>query len=237
MGRVKVKVMPLSSLVPKPWRALLQGAFEAESFAQLDAFLERERAERRVILPPQQHIFSALAHTDPEQVKVVIIGQDPYPTAGNANGLSFSVGPGMKIPGSLRNIFAALNADLGLEKPATGDLTAWAKRGVLLLNTVLTVREGEAGSHQGQGWEPFTGAVLEQINAMPGPIVFLCFGKHAQALAGTLIDASRHTVLIEPHPSPLNGRKFVESVKANKTFSKTNAVLVSAGREPIDWSL
>jgi len=229
--------MPLSSLVPKPWRAALRGAVEAESFGELSAFLERERAQRRVIFPPEGQIFSALAHTAPDDVKVVIVGQDPYPTAGNANGLSFSVGPGMKITGSLRNIFAGLTADLGLDKPTTGDLSPWASRGVLLLNTVLTVREGEAASHQGQGWEEFTAAVLKHLDSKPGPIVFLCFGKHAQALVSTLVDANKHAVMNEPHPSPLNGRKFVDSVKANKTFSRVNSVLAAAGRQPIDWSL
>lgn len=227
----------LASLVPASWRNALAEILEAPSFTELSKFLEAEAAAKKVVFPPREQIFSALAHTPPSEVKVVIIGQDPYPTAGNANGLCFSVSPGMKIPGSLRNIFAGLNADLGQPIPKSGDLTAWTKRGVLLLNTVLTVREGDANSHQGHGWEEFTQAVLKQVNTLPGPIVFMCFGKQAQQLAAEFVDSSKHTVLNEPHPSPLNGKKFVESVRANKIFTKTNQVLTKAGRAPIDWSL
>ncbi|MBL9036976.1 MAG: uracil-DNA glycosylase, partial [Archangium sp.] len=140
-------------------------------------------------------------------------------------------------PGSLRNIFAGLNADLGVAVPKHGDLSPWAARGVLLLNTVLTVREGDAGSHQGHGWEDFTTAVLRHVGAQPGPIVFLCFGKPAQRLVAELIDARTHVVLNAPHPSPLNGRKFVETVKAERLFTKANEVLSAAGRQPVDWSL
>ena len=227
--------MPLKAAVPLRWRKLLARALEAASFTELETFLSAEM-KSATIFPPQKQIFAALEYTAPEEVKAVIIGQDPYPTAGNANGLCFSVSPGMKIPGSLRNIFAALAADLGVAVPKNGDLSVWATRGVMLLNTVLTVREGDANSHQGKGWEAFTKAVLEQVNALPGPIVFLCFGKQAQHLAADLVDAQRHTVLNEPHPSPLNGKKFVESVRASKIFSKTNEVLKAAGRSTIDWS-
>ena len=227
----------LSSLLPAEWRPALQTALDGASFAALSRFLEAEAKAKKVVFPPREQIFSALAHTPPAEVKVVIIGQDPYPTAGNANGLCFSVAPGMKVPASLKNIFAGLNADTGLEVPKTGDLTSWTKRGVLLLNTVLTVREGEANSHQGKGWEDFTRAVLTHVNTLPGPIVFLCFGKQAQALAAELVDAKKHSVINEWHPSPLNGKKFVEAVRVNKIFTKTNQVLKQAGREPIDWSL
>lgn len=227
----------LASLVPQQWEGALREAMQSPSFAQLAAFLDGEAARQVNVCPPRQQIFAALEHTPPHEVRVVILGQDPYPTAGNANGLCFSVSPGVKVPASLKNIFTALNADLGVAIPKNGDLSRWALNGVLLLNTVLTVREGEANSHQERGWEPFTTAVLEQVGALNGPVVFMCFGKQAQALAAQHVDGEKHVVLSEPHPSPLNGRKFVESVKVSKIFSKTNAILLAAGREPIDWSL
>jgi uracil-DNA glycosylase len=230
--------MSLSELVPTFWKSALREALAAPSFTELNAFLDAELQAKQVIFPPREKIFAALAHTAPADVKVVIIGQDPYPTAGNANGLSFSVSPGVKIPGSLRNLFAALAADVGTPaKPTTGDLSPWAQQGVLLLNTVLTVREGEANSHQGHGWEPLTQAIVTHVNSLDGPVVFLCFGKHAQALATQLVDAKKHAILSEPHPSPLNGRKCVDSVTANKTFTRVNEILKTAGRTPIDWAL
>ncbi len=229
--------LALSSLIPPGWQKPLHDVVESPAFAELSAFLDAEVAAKKTLFPPRELIFAALAETPLDQVKAVVIGQDPYPTAGNANGLSFSVSPGVKVPGSLRNIFAALQADTGLPVPKSGDLSPWAKSGVLLLNTVLTVREGEANSHQGHGWEAFTEGVLRLVNAQPGPIAFLCFGKQAHALAAELVDAKRHKVFNEPHPSPLNGKKFVESVKVSKIFTKTNEVLKAAGRDPIDWAL
>lgn len=229
--------MTLTTLVPLSWRPALREAIEALSFSALDTFLTQEAAAGHTIFPPREQLFAALEYTAPSEVKVVLLGQDPYPTAGNANGLSFSVGPGMKLPGSLRNMFAGLSADLGGPAPTSGDLSGWAKQGVLLLNTVLTVREGEANSHQGRGWEPFTEAIVRHVNAQPRPIVFLCFGKHAQQLVTRLVDGAKHVVMHEPHPSPLNGKKFVESVKQRRIFSKANEVLRASGREPVDWLL
>lgn len=226
----------LSSLVPADWRAALSAVLQAPTFLALQAFLDEE-AGRATILPPREQIFAALHQTKLADVKVVIIGQDPYPTAGNANGLCFSVSPGVKVPGSLRNIFAGLAKDLGLPKPKGGDLTPWARRGVLLLNTVLTVAEGQPNSHRKKGWEPFTEAVLEKVNEQPGPVVFLCFGAQAKEMAARLVDAAKHPVLAEPHPSPLNGNKFVEAVARDRIFSRTNELLSAAGRGPVDWSL
>lgn len=222
--------------IPAPWHDALAGVASTPSFRALMAFLEEEEATAAVF-PPRPQRFAALAHTPPEAVRAVILGQDPYPRAGDANGLAFSVSPGVKPPPSLKNLFKGLAADLGLPVPATGDLSPWASRGVLLLNTVLTVREGEANSHRKKGWEPFTEAIVRHVAARAGPIVFFCFGKPAHAMVARLVDASKHPVLVTPHPSPLNGNAFVEAVAKDKPFSKANALLEAAGRGAIDWSL
>jgi uracil-DNA glycosylase len=227
---------PLAALVPTGWRADLEPALAETTFGALEAFLDGEWAQANVF-PPREQIFAALALTSPADVRAVIFGQDPYPTAGNANGLAFSVAQGVKVPASLRNLFAGLSLELGVPKPLNGDLTPWARQGVLLLNTVLTVREGEANSHQRQGWEPFTRAIIAVVNAQPGPVVFFCLGKQAAGLAENLVDATRHAVLVMPHPSPLNGNAFVRHVEANRPFSRGNAVLETAGRGTIDWTL
>lgn len=229
--------MTLASHMPPRWNAALHPVLASPGFAALEAFLRHEVEAGHQVLPPPAQVFAALAHTPPDAVKVVLLGQDPYPTAGNANGLAFSVRPGVKLPGSLRNLFAGLHADLGVAMPKGGDLSPWAERGVLLLNTVLTVREGDAGSHRGHGWEAVTEAVVRHVASLPGPVVFLCFGKHAQQLVAPLVDVRRHPVLEAPHPSPLNGRKFVEAVTAQRHFTRVNDLLARAGRGPIDWSL
>lgn len=222
--------MSLAALIPPAWQLALKAAIAAPSFTELSDFLEQEwRAAK--IFPPREQLFAALAHTPPEAVKVVLVGQDPYPTAGNANGLAFSVTRGTKIPASLRNVFLGLEADLGLALPTHGDLTAWADRGVLLLNAVLTVREGEPQSHQKKGWEPFTRAVLQHVAARPQRVVFLCFGKPALKLVESL--GTKHPIVCAPHPSPLNGRKFVDTVRSERLFTKVNALLDA----PLDWSL
>jgi uracil-DNA glycosylase len=227
---------PLKSLVPSDWAKDLAPEIDSPSFKSLDQFVTGEEAKGNVF-PPRAQIFAALKDTPPQKVKVVIIGQDPYPTKGNANGLAFSVSPGMKVPGSLQNIYKGLNADMGTPIPKTGDLTSWAKNGVLLLNTVLTVREGEPNSHKGKGWEDFTTAVLKQVNKEPGPVVFLCFGAQATKMAQSLVDTKKNTIISAPHPSPLNGNKFVESAKEQHLFSKTNDILKAAGRTPVDWAI
>lgn len=227
---------PLASLVPLPWRAALAPALEAPSFAALERFLDAE-ARAANVFPPRPQVFAALAHTAPAAVKAVLLGQDPYPTAGNANGLAFSVSPGVRPPASLKNLFKGLAADVGAPPPSSGDLTCWADRGVLLLNAVLTVREGAPASHRKKGWEPFTEAVLRTVDGLPGPVVFLCLGQHANALVGRLLDGARHTVLCAPHPSPLNGNAFVEAAARERPFSRANAVLRAAGRGEVDWTL
>ncbi|MEO6952827.1 MAG: uracil-DNA glycosylase [Polyangia bacterium] len=220
----------LANLVPVAWRAALAGALPDT----VDALL---RDEPGAVFPPREQIFAALEHTPPDDVRVVLLGQDPYPTRGNANGLAFSVTSGVKIPASLRNLFKALAADLGTPAPTTGDLTPWTRSGVLLLNTVLTVREGEAGSHRKRGWESFTMAVLREVVRRDARVVFLALGKHAQQMLLPLVDGTRHAIIALPHPSPLNGNAFVDAAKVARPFSRANALLLEAGREAVDWTL
>jgi len=228
--------MSLEALIPPDWCAALKAELTTSSFRELSAFVDAEYASASVF-PPREQIFAALNDTPLANVRVVVIGQDPYPTRGNANGLAFSVSPGMKIPASLKNIFKALVIDVGATLPKSGDLTPWAKQGVLLLNTVLTVREGEANSHRGKGWEPLTEAMLERVNASAMPVVFLCLGAQAQKMANALVDTSKHSVLSAPHPSPLNGKAFENAIAAGKHFTRTNELLTKAGRGTIDWQI
>ncbi len=196
------------------------------------AFVGSERARGRVIHPDDGDIFRALELTPPESARVVILGQDPYHGPGQAHGLSFSVPPGVKVPPSLRNIFKELRDDLGVPVAGSGCLEPWARRGVLLLNSVLTVEEGKAGSHRGRGWEPFTDAVIERVRSGP-PVVFLLWGAWAQA-KGALLEGGPHAVLKAPHPSPLSvHRGFFGS----KPFSQANAFLEWVGRGAVDWRL
>ncbi len=227
---------PLASLVPADWRRALSVDLKTSSFQKLATFVDAE-SQRVNVFPPRAQIFAALKRTPIKNVKVVIIGQDPYPTKGDANGLSFSVNKGQKIPGSLKNIFAGLSADTGLPVAKSGDLGAWADQGVLLLNTVLTVTEGRPNSHHGKGWEPLTEAILKKVNEQDGPVVFLCFGKQATDMAKRLIDPSKHTILSEPHPSPMNGTKFVDAVAKDHAFTKTNEILTAGGRTAVNWKL
>jgi uracil-DNA glycosylase len=222
--------MSLTNLIPHSWREALNEATSAPSFAELSNFLDAEWSSATVF-PPKPQVFAALELTPPEAVKVVLLGQDPYPTAGNANGLAFSVTKDMKIPASLKNVFLGLQADLGASVPTHGDLTAWAQRGVLLLNAVLTVREKTPNSHQKKGWEPFTTAVLRHVAKSPNKVVFLCFGKPALKLVESL--GTTHPIVAAPHPSPLNGKAFVETVTKEKLFTKVNSLLDA----PMDWSL
>lgn len=179
------------------------------------------------------HIFEALELTPYEKVKVVILGQDPYHGANQAHGLSFSVQPGVKIPPSLNNIYKELQSDLGIKPVNHGNLVSWAKQGVLLLNTVLTVREGQAYSHRGQGWERLTDTIIEKLNEREQPVVFILWGKPAQEKM-KMIDKSKHIILTSSHPSPLSAhRGFLGS----KPFSKTNDALLALGEQPIDWQL
>jgi len=217
------------------WQAALAAEFAAPYYAALSAFVDAERAAHPdAIFPAENEVFNALALTALAEVKVFILGQDPYPTRGHAHGLAFSVQPTVKpLPASLRNIVKELESDLGLPKPSNGSLIPWAKQGVLLLNTVLTVREGTPNAHQGKGWETFTDAVIRAVSAQPEPVVFILWGKPAQKKEG-LIDATRHTILKSAHPSPLSAST---GFFGSRPFSQANATLRAAGRPEIDWQL
>jgi len=215
------------------WKARLGAWFEREDMRALGAFLRAELAAGKRLHPAGAEIFAAFAHTPFEAVRVVILGQDPYHGPGQAHGLSFSVRPGVRVPRSLDNIFREIERDLGVARPDHGCLLPWAERGVLLLNSVLTVEEGRAGSHQGHGWEGFTDAAIDALNREREGLVFLLWGSHAQR-KGQLIDTRRHCVLKSVHPSPLSAHR---GFLGCGHFSKANQYLVERGQAPIDWSL
>jgi len=196
------------------------------------SFVSDEIAAGKTVYPSNDNIFRALELTPIEDVKVVILGQDPYHGEGQAHGLSFSVQKGVKIPPSLRNIYKELNADIGMDIPDHGFLEGWAKQGVLLLNTTLTVEAGQAASHQGQGWEDFTDRIIEQINAQDRLVVFMLWGSHAQKKID-MINGQKHMVLTAPHPSPLSAHR---GFLGCKHFSKANAFLKAHGQNEINWS-
>jgi uracil-DNA glycosylase len=201
-------------------------------FRELERFLKEER-RAHTVYPPEPDVFNALKLTPYDSVKVVILGQDPYHGAGQAHGLAFSVRPGVTPPPSLRNILKELHDDVGCPKPKNGFLEPWSRQGVLLLNAVLTVRAGEPNSHRGKGWERFTDAAIEAVSAKPDPVVFVLWGAPAQKKLA-LIDATRHTVLKAPHPSPLSAKT---GFFGSRPFSKVNAALQAAGNDPIGWCL
>ena len=215
------------------WLQLLESEFDATYMKQLGAFLREAKAEGKEIYPPGNQFFAALEATPPDSVKVVILGQDPYHGPGQAHGLSFSVRGRQRIPPSLQNIFRELHADLGVQPPAQGDLSAWARQGVLLLNSVLSVERGVAGAHQGKGWERFTDAVIAAVNAGTSPVVFMLWGAQAQR-KGSTIDRDRHCVLTAPHPSPLSAHR---GFLGCQHFSQANRFLMENQREPVDWSI
>jgi uracil-DNA glycosylase len=215
------------------WKERLAPLFDAPQMQALREFLVAQRKAGKEIYPAGDRIFAALDATPFDQVKVVILGQDPYHGPGQAHGLCFSVQPGVPPPPSLENIFTELERDLGVKRPDHGCLLPWAKQGVLLLNAVLTVERGNAASHQGKGWEPFTDAIVDLLNREREGLVFLLWGAYAQA-KGKLVDPKRHLVLKAPHPSPLSAhRGFIGS----SPFSRTNKYLESTGRTPISWGL
>jgi uracil-DNA glycosylase len=218
--------------LPPSWRPALGDQLRQPYFHELTEFLERERREYDVY-PPEPDVFNALKLTPFERVKVVILGQDPYHDEGQAHGLAFSVRPGVTPPPSLRNIFKELHDDVGCPKPANGDLEPWAKQGVLLLNTVLTVRAHKPGSHRGKGWEKFTDAAISAVGGKDDPVVFVLWGSPAQKKI-PLIDTGRQTILKSPHPSPLSART---GFFGSRPFSAVNAALEAARREPIAWCL
>ncbi|HRH62936.1 MAG TPA: uracil-DNA glycosylase [Bacteroidia bacterium] len=222
----------MSIEIEPSWKKVLQSEFESPYFAQLKEFLIAERALYKVF-PKGALIFNAFNTTAFHNVRVVIIGQDPYHGVGQANGLCFSVAPECKIPPSLQNIFKELQDDLGVPIPNNGNLESWAQQGVLLLNATLTVRENQAGSHQGKGWEVFTDAVIKALSEQLHGIVFLLWGKFAQGKL-PLIDTHKHFVLQAAHPSPFSA---YNGFFGCKHFSKTNAILTENKLKPINWRL
>ena len=214
------------------WKARVGDYLQRPDMQELSAFLRKEKAAGKHIFPPGPRIFSALDATPFDQVKVVILGQDPYHGAGQAHGLCFSVLPGVPVPPSLANIYKEIQADLGHAPPGHGCLLPWARQGVLLLNAVLTVEEGKAGSHQGKGWEGFTDAIVQALDREKEGLVFMLWGAYAQA-KGKLLQG-RHCVLRAPHPSPLSAHR---GFLGCGHFGKANRWLQGAGKAPVDWSL
>ncbi|PIE43655.1 MAG: uracil-DNA glycosylase [Gammaproteobacteria bacterium] len=207
--------------------------FDKDYMKTLRGFLATEKSQGKTIYPPGPCIFNAFNHTPFEEVKVVILGQDPYHGPNQAHGLCFSVQPGVRLPPSLINIFKEIQSDLGGSVPSEGCLTAWSDQGVLLLNAVLTVERGNATSHAGKGWERFTDQAIAQLNEHRSGLVFLLWGSYAQK-KGQLIDRQRHLVLTAPHPSPLSAHRGFFGCRH---FSKANDYLVTKGMEPINWIL
>jgi len=220
----------MSKLIDNAWDEILQGEFEADYFRELTEFLRRERASK-TIYPPKGEVFTALQLSEPEKVKVVILGQDPYINPGEAHGLAFSVKSSVKLPPSLRNIFAELAADIGGEVQIDGNLERWASQGVLLLNAVLTVIAGQSNSHMGKGWEKFTDHIIKYLGGRQNPTDLILWGKNAQAKEG-LIDKSRHLVLKSAHPSPLSASYGFFGCKH---FSQANKFLQEHGINTINW--
>ena len=219
-------------ILKNDWHEFLKDEFDKAYYIELRNFLKKEY-ETKTIYPQADDIFNALHYTDFQSVKVVLLGQDPYHGPNQAHGLSFSVQPGVSLPPSLRNIFKELNDDLGIPIPNNGYLKHWADQGVLLLNTVLTVREGEAHSHKGKGWEQLTNKIIETLNKKPDPVVFLLWGKPAQSKI-SLIDQEKHSIITSVHPSPLSARR---GFFGSRPFSKTNELLRKNGLKEIDWSI
>lgn len=219
-------------ILKNDWAPLLEEEFSKPYYLQLREFLKQEYKHYR-IYPDMYNIFNALHYTAFADVKVVILGQDPYHGPNQAHGLSFSVKPGVPLPPSLKNIFLELQADLGCTPPSSGYLVPWTKQGVLLLNTVLTVREGQAHSHQGKGWEIFTDRVIEILNRKSNPVVYILWGSAAQ-MKQQLIDTNKHFIIKAPHPSPLSAHR---GFFGSKPFSKTNSILKTIGQTEINWQL
>jgi uracil-DNA glycosylase len=214
------------------WKAVLADEFQKPYFRRVADFVKAER-QKGVVFPPPGQVFRAFEVTPYDQVKVCILGQDPYHNAEQAHGLSFSVQRGVQPPPSLVNIFKELKADLGCEPPKHGDLTHWAQQGVFLLNAVLTVKAHQPGSHQNQGWEKFTDAVISKLNEREDALVFVLWGRYARNKA-RLIDESTHLVVESPHPSPMSANS---GFFGSRPFSQINAGLEELGHEPIDWQL
>lgn len=215
--------------ITKNWANLLKEEFQKPYFNELQAFLDKEYSTH-TIYPAMENIFNALNAVKYEDVKVVIIGQDPYHEPGQAQGMAFSVPDGIEIPPSLVNIYKEIENDLGIKCEKSGNLMRWAKQGVLLLNTSLTVRRGQANSHRGHGWEIFTNEIIKLLSNRPDPMVFMLWGSNAQSFASEI--GKQHLVLKAPHPSPLSAYRGFFGCKH---FSKANTFLVAHGKTPIDW--
>ncbi|MHA7111107.1 uracil-DNA glycosylase [Sunxiuqinia elliptica] len=216
--------------IESSWKEVLVDEFKKEYFESLTEFVHQEYRTQK-IYPPAKLIFNAFDQCPFDQVKVVILGQDPYHGPGQAHGLCFSVNDDIRFPPSLRNIFKELQQDVGKEVPQTGNLTSWAQQGVLLLNATLTVRAAQAGSHQKKGWETFTDAVIDKVNQLKENVVFILWGSYA-IRKGEFIDQNKHLVLTSVHPSPLSASR---GFFGNNHFSKTNSFLVEHGLEPVQW--
>ena len=217
--------------VPESWREVLRNETSQPYFADLSEFVLQER-KASTVFPSEHEVFTALQLTSPDNVRVVIVGQDPYHGAGQAHGLSFSVQHGTRIPPSLRNVYAELHSDLDIPLPSHGNLEAWAQQGVLLLNSTLTVREGEAGSHAGHGWETFTDAIISYLGSRQEHIVFVLWGVHAGKKT-SLID-QHHTVITSVHPSPLSAHR---GFFGSRPFSQANRALADHNQPEINWRL
>lgn len=225
--------MSLDSVkIEESWKSILAGEFREDYFKQLKQFLVDEKQKYRVY-PPEDKIFSAFDHTPFHHVKVVILGQDPYHGPGQAHGLCFSVPDGIPFPPSLQNIFKEIRHELSIPVPATGNLEAWARQGVFLLNATLTVRGRQAGSHQGKGWEIFTNAVISKLSAYRSGLVFLLWGNYARAKK-ELINKDKHYILEAPHPSPFSANRGFFGCNH---FTKTNEILKAQGHKPINWEI
>ena len=219
--------------LPKGWLTQIGGEFEQPYMVNLRRFLVDEKANGKTIFPPASQWFEAFNSTDFDDVKVVVLGQDPYHGPNQAHGLCFSVLPGVRVPPSLVNIYKELATDVGLERPENGTLKHWAEQGVLLLNATLTVEAHQAGSHQNKGWEQFTDHVISALNDSRESLVFLLWGSYAQK-KGAFIDQKKHFVLKAPHPSPLSAHRGFFGCRH---FSQTNAYLVKKGKTAIDWQV
>ncbi|HGA0511391.1 TPA: uracil-DNA glycosylase [Bacillus pacificus] len=222
----------MENVLKNDWGSLLAPEFEKEYYRKLADFLKEEYSTH-VVYPKKEDIFNALEYTSYENTKVVILGQDPYHGPNQAHGLSFSVQPGIKTPPSLLNMYKELRDEYGYDIPNNGYLVKWAEQGVLLLNTVLTVRQGEANSHKGKGWEHFTDRVIELLNEREKPVIFILWGRHAQAKK-KLITNTKHYIIESVHPSPLSARR---GFFGSKPYSKVNTILANMGEREIDWEI
>ncbi|WP_157520307.1 uracil-DNA glycosylase [Microbulbifer agarilyticus] len=225
--------VPEEFKIHSSWYAVLESQFGQQYMSELQTFLQQEKQAGKSIFPPSAQVFNAFNSTPFDQVKVVILGQDPYHGAGQAHGLCFSVMPGVRVPPSLKNIYKEMESDLGIAPPNHGCLQPWAEQGVLLLNATLTVEESKAGAHQGRGWEQFTDAAVHALAEQRDGLVFILWGSYAQKKGG-FIDDRRHLVLRGPHPSPLSAHR---GFFGTRPFSQANAYLQQRGDAPIDWSL